>query len=135
MSLTSSNYPRCRWMEKQPASDGVILGEYMEWVLLCLCGEHNTVWRVQGRFTWENMGSFTQPHPTTSAAEEIQKCVLLPIPGQQQAAVRNNTLPLLKDSDRTLKCPDRHSLVPFTPSGELWNHPPKTLLMWLIMTT
>lgn len=31
VSFTSSNlvifYPRCRWMEKQPASDGVILGQ------------------------------------------------------------------------------------------------------------
>lgn len=58
-------------MEKQPGSGGVILGEWTEWMLLCLCGEHNTGWEAQGRFTWENMGSFTQPHPTTSAAEEI----------------------------------------------------------------
>lgn len=42
------------------------------------------VWEVPGRFTWENVENFTQPQSTTSAAEEKQKSVLLPIPGQHE---------------------------------------------------
>lgn len=67
----------------------------------------------------------------TSAAEETQESVVFPIPGQPHPAVGNNTLPLPKGSDRTLKCPGRHPLVPFTPCRSTLVPPPTSDLAWV----
>lgn len=74
-------------------------------------------------------GSFTQPHSNPSVTQEIWKSVLLPIPGQLHPAVGNNTLPLPRGSDRTLKCPKTqgsHSCSTPLAGAPLYHHIPQT---------
>lgn len=95
-------------------SDRVILGGKMSGCS-CVCVGNTTQYGKSKGGSPGECGSFTEPHSTTSAAEGIEKSVLLPIPGQPHPTVGKQPLPLPKSSDRTLKCPDRPSLVPFTP--------------------